>query len=310
MKVRICVLVVLGLFYSLVISYGQSNLIHYWHFNNTLPADGSGGIAYGQHLLYSDYSETRAKAAVIYCSTSGSATDTGFVDNVNGGKLNERDGFGGCCAGTNIGLRLRNPSYNMQFLWYAPAVNYKNIVIKYITKSSSFKSGMHDQVYSYSIDSGKTFITNGLTLTSVTPDTVWGLATIDLRAITKINDNSKFVFKIVFLGNNTGAKGNNRFDNITLEGDIINPNLVKTAEINTKYILYPSPAEKIINLKSGTSGDKKVSIYNSIGVQVYEFIMKEKLFSINVENYSSGLYFINIKDIDGWNNSTLKFIKK
>jgi len=310
MKIRIYKLVILGLFFSVIIGYSQSNLIYYWHFNNTIPADGSGGISYGPHLLFADYSETNTKAALVYRSLAGSSSDTGSVDNVNGGKLNERVGFGGCCAGTNIGLRLRNPSYNMQFLWYVPTVNYKNIVIKYITKSSSFKSGMHDQVYSYSIDSGKTFITTGLTLTSVTPDTVWGMATVDLRSITKINDNSKFVFKIVFLGNNTGTKGNNRFDNITIEGDIINPNIVNDPVVNARYSLYPSPAEEFINLKSGSSGDKKVSIYNSIGVQVSEFIMNEKLFSINVENYSSGLYFINVKDIDGGNNSTLKFIKK
>src|SRR5512140_2725217 len=131
MKVRIYKLIMLGLFCSILISYSQTNLIHYWHFNNTIPADGSGGIPYGQHLLYSDYSETLAKAAVIYCSIPGSTADTVSVDNVNGGKLNQREGYGGCCNTNNIGLRLRNPSVNMQFLWYVPTVNYKNIIIKY-----------------------------------------------------------------------------------------------------------------------------------------------------------------------------------
>ena len=309
MRVRIYLVTILGLFYSVINNNAQSKLIYYWHFNNTLPADGSGGIKYGPNPFYADYSSTNSKAFLAYRPINVGSADTGSVDNVNGGKLNQRDGFGGCCNGNNIGIRLRNPSDNMQFLWYVPTVNYKNIIIKYATKSSSFKSGQHDQDFSYSIDSGKNFITTGLPLQSVTPDTVWGLATVDLHSIITINNNAKFVFRILFAGNNTGSKGNNRFDNITIEGEIINTNIKVSHEITTDYKLYPNPADDYINLQLGSGGLKNVSIYNTIGVLVSEYKINEKLLLIDLTDFNPGLYFINIREDNTNNSSTLKFIK-
>jgi hypothetical protein len=309
MKIRTYLFAILGLFYSVSYCYAQSKLIYFWHFDNTLPADGSGGIKYGPNPLYADYSATNAKASVVFEPINTNSSDTGSIDNVNGGKLNERDGFGGCCGGSSIGIRLRNPSDNMQFLIELPTENYKNIVLKYATKSSSFKSGQHDQDFSYSID-GKNFITTGLPFTSITPDTVWNLVTIDMHSISTINDNYNFIFRLLFAGNTTGTKGNNRFDNITVEGDIINPNSIASHELSTGYSLFPNPAGDFINLKSGTVGIKSVSIYNSIGVLVSEFKMKEKSLLISTKNYNPGIYFINFREINRGNSSTVKFIKK
>jgi hypothetical protein len=136
------------------------------------------------------------------------------------------------------------------------------------------------------------------------------LATIDLNSISTINDNNKFVFRILFSGNNTGTKGNNRFDNITLEGDIINPNSLVSQEFITGYSLYPNPADDFINLKSEQKGIKTISVYNSIGVLISEFKMNEKSLLINVAKFNPGLYFVNINEIDGEKRYTLKFIKK
>jgi len=309
MKVRSFVIIILGLFSVIINNNAQPNLIYYWHFNNTLPADGSGGLFYGPNPFYADYAANAAKAFVVYRSINANSSDTGYVDNVTGSTKNVQTGFGGCCGTINNGIRLRNPSDNMQFLWYVPTGNYKNIVIKFATKSSSFKSGMHEQDYSYSIDSGKTFITTGIASGFIIPDTVWNVATIDLHSISTINDNNKFVFRILFSGNNTGAKGNNRFDNITLEGDIINPNSVTSIEKSADYSVYPNPASDFINLKSGVVGSKTVSIFNSIGVLVSNFSMNDKLFLINVAKYNPGLYLVFINEINGEKSYTLKFIK-
>lgn len=213
-------------------------LIHYWHFNNTLPADGSGGTYFGINPLYADFSRLE-KAAIVYEPLEGVVNDYGEMDNLVGDTINQRPGFGGCCGEVNNAVRTRNPSDSMQFLWYIPTTMYKNIVIKYETELSSIKSGQHEQIFSYSIDSAKTFITIGLPVVSNFADTVWSLVTLDLRSITSINDNSKFVLRITYGPPNTGSKGNNRFDNITIEGDI-------SSEINginditrSDYALYP-----------------------------------------------------------------------
>ncbi len=51
MKVRSFVIIILGLFSVIINNNAQPNLIYYWHFNNTLPADGSGGLFYGPILF-------------------------------------------------------------------------------------------------------------------------------------------------------------------------------------------------------------------------------------------------------------------
>ena len=109
-------------------------LIHYWHFNNTV-------LNVHYRTLPADYS-TLGNAVVIYKPIPGGGIDTtstsDYMDNINpGDTINQRPGYGGCCGGNVYGVRTRNPSDNMQFLWYLPTNAYQNIVIKYETQSSS-----------------------------------------------------------------------------------------------------------------------------------------------------------------------------
>ena len=190
-------------------------LVHYWHFNNT---------ASGIHLgaIPADYS-TLGNASVIYkpIPWGGSDTVQAYIDNLAGDTINQRPGYGGCCGGTNYAVRTRNPSDYMQFLWYIPTNKYENIVIKYETELSSTTSGQYSQVFSYSLDSALTFITSGLPITSYSAATTWELVTLDLSSIPAVNNNGKLILKMTFTPPNTGTKGNNRFDNITVEGDTI-----------------------------------------------------------------------------------------
>ncbi len=288
-----------------------SKLIYYWHFNNTLPADGSGGIAFGPHPIPADYSiQGSASAAIVYEPLQGVVSDTGYIDNLVGDTINQQPGYSGCCDEVNNAVRTRNPSDSMQFLWYLPTTMYKNIVIKYETESSSLKSGQHEQIFSYSLDSASTFITEGLPVISNFADTVWEKVTLDLRSITSINNNSKFVFRINFSAPNTGSKGNNRFDNITVEGNIFaDINVIPKIE-KSYYNLYPNPASDHINLVTTFGGEKTVSIYNSTGVLVSSYNLNGKELLINTAQLSQGLYFLKIIERDRGNSGTLKFIKE
>jgi hypothetical protein len=217
---------------SLVLSLFQAEcqaqtkkLIHYWHFNNTVV---------GAHLgvIHADYSSL-VNASIIYKPikvAGASDTSQAYIDNLAGDVINQRSGFGGCCGATNYGVRTRNPSDYMQFLWYIPTRKYQNIVIKYETQTSSLASGQLQQLFSYSIDSAQTFTTAGLPFSSVSAGVAWGLVSLDLSSIPAANNNGKLVLKILFSGQNTGTSGNNRFDNITIEGDtIIKPAFTSTA---------------------------------------------------------------------------------
>jgi hypothetical protein len=197
----------------------------------------------------------------------------------------------------------------MEFLWYIPTTRYQNIVIKYETQLSSIKSGQHEQVFSYSLDSAATFINTGLPVFSNFADTIWSLVTLDLRSIPAINNNKKFVLRINFSAPNTGNKGNNRFDNITVEGDI-SSDIDAVPEIaKSDYAIYPNPAKDHINLITTFEGEKVISIYNSAGILVSTYNLSGKEILINTSSLSQGLYFMKISETDIKNITILKFIK-
>jgi DNA repair exonuclease SbcCD nuclease subunit len=201
----------------------QSNsgkkIIHYWHFNNTLPANGGGGIKLG--AISADYS-TIGNANIVYKPLPGVLYDTtGIMDNLVGDTTNQRIAYINN-LNVNNAVRTRNPSDSMQFVWTLPTTNYKNIVIKYATQSSSVGSGQHRQNYSYSLDGGLNYTTANLPMAFDSAGLNWGLVTVDLSSITAINNNPNFIFRILYSAPNTGNSGNNRFDNITVEGDSVN----------------------------------------------------------------------------------------
>ena len=285
----------------------QKTLIHYWHFNSTLPSDGSGGVPFGANPIYADYSVGK-NAAVIYKPINEVVTDTGYIDNLVGDTLNQRPGYGGCCGLINNAVRTRNPSYEMEFLWYMPTTNYKNIVIKYETEKSSDKSGQTQQVFSYSLDSGLNFITDGLPLSYYAADIVWDLVKLDLSSISSVNDNSKFVLRINFTSPNTGSKGNSRFDNITVEGESVNGEYVKPA-INSACSIFPNPAQEFVNLTTAYNGTKTIELFNSVGILINTYKFEGNQFSINTSLMSPGFYFLNLKESNTSNINMLRFIK-
>ncbi|MGD0754039.1 MAG: T9SS type A sorting domain-containing protein [Bacteroidales bacterium] len=291
------------------VNTSSAKMIDYWHFNNTLPADGSGGILYDSQPILADFSRLGG-AAIIYKPFKGVVNDWGNIDNLVGDTINQRTGYIDCCGAVNNAVRTRNPSDSMEFLWYIPTTRYENIVIKYETQLSSIKSGQHEQIFSYSLDSASTFINTGLPVFSNFADTIWSLVTLDLRSIPEINNNRKFVLKINFSAPNTGSKGNNRFDNITVEGDI-SSDIDAVPEITkSDYAIYPNPAKDHINLITTYEGEKVVSIYNSAGILVSSYNLSGKEILINTSLLSQGLYFMKITETDVKNVTILKFIKE
>ena len=207
----------------------QKKLIHYWDMNNTLPAGGGAGVSISP--LAAEYS-TLGHAFLVYNNAVTTAASCGcsvrdsLVDNGSGGSLiNDRHILGNDTGGTsggNLYIRTRNPMNNMKFLWYMPTTAYQNLLLSYSSELSS--AGKPSQNYSYSLDSGLTFMTANLPVTSYTPGIAWGLQILDLSTISGANNNPKFVFCISYSGSAAQAtSGNDRYDNITLEGDSICP---------------------------------------------------------------------------------------
>ena len=90
-------------------------------------------------------------------------------------------------------------------------LGFNNIVVSFATQGTS--TGFNSNQFQYSLD-GVTFINFGALYA---PPLTFGLVTFDLSGISGLNDNPNAGFRIVFNGS-TSASGNNRIDNLVVEG--------------------------------------------------------------------------------------------
>ena len=109
-------------------------------------------------------------------------------------------------------------------------------------------------------------------------------------------------------------KGNNNAGTLTVEniqsGDYVlgvwNEKYVGLNEINNKTSIniYPNPAKDYINIDLNNEIKGKITIVNQLGQVVKEMNIDGKEITIDVEDLTSGVYFINVS------NQKMKFLKK
>ena len=294
----------------------QSKLIHYWHFNNHTMADSSspthtiGGID-------ADYSSIdTSKARILYAKVPLASIyyktkiDSIYVLPADADTINARMG-----QPDGIALRVRNPSDSMKLMFYIPTTNYKNIKLTYASQSSSVTKGQLHQVFDYSIDSGMTWRTSGLSMPSDSAWLIYHRTTVTFPTDTTTYNNPKLIFRITFNGNDTGVKGNNRFDNVTVEGDtfivstpVNGVNAISAA--NLHYSVYPNPVGNVLNVSSEMEGVKNISIINAEGKLVATTTLSGKLLHIDVAGLPAGAYFIKVKEVDADKVESIQFIKQ
>jgi hypothetical protein len=204
-----------SLFFTFLLSAGYSqNVIHYWHFNGpniqanvqivNLPPDST--LLPGAFMRY----EKQPGASAAY---TGGAFDGAPAE----GSI-ENNRFG-TIAGNAV--RPRNPSDSMQFLIYLPTTGYEQIVFSYAAARTN--QGAQQQLVDYSLDSGVTYTSAGLSTTVLTPQPspLFTTYSFNFSSIPVVNNNSKFVFRVRFAVNASGGSGNNRFDNMVMEGQAL-----------------------------------------------------------------------------------------
>ncbi len=314
----IAIVAIMAILFSTKEISAQTKLIHYWHFNNTLPTSGAGGIHFGTGKMNSDYTKSGVTTGYLrFLKVAGCLADTGYWDNLLGDSINQRPGYGACCpvfgaTVSNSAVRTRNPTDSMQFLWYIPTTNYKNIKITWESESSSTGSGQHRMNYSYSLDSGATFITTNLPKLFDSAGTAWGKIVLNLSAISTVTNTNKLMLRIKFSAPNTGGSGNNRFDNITVEGDSVSSGPTGIHEYGYTtgdYKVYPNPANDRLTISSARNEASEIVILNLIGQVVSSYKDDGKQLPIDVSTLTNGIYFVRINDLNGENKAVLKFVK-
>jgi hypothetical protein len=195
------------------------SLIHYWHFNSF--NSGFSAATNPDNLVpyRADYSVgDTSRVKVAFTKLPGtSAAYTTYWDQTTGDTANSKQGaVAGNC------LRPRNPSDSMQLLFYIPSTGYKDIAFRYTAQRSSASNGAAANLFSYSTDSGATWITTGLSVDSFALTAAWAASPLIQINNPAANNNPRLVFRILFAApGTTGTSGNNRIDNVSVEGSLI-----------------------------------------------------------------------------------------
>jgi len=158
-----------------------------WNFNDSdLNVDhGSGSLTTNFNL-----------ANVVF--TLGGSSINARLGDVAGQSVTLQGGTGNVNNGRNLTLSLSTLGYN-------------NIIVTFASQGTA--TGFTSNQFQYSLD-GVTFIDFGA---PYVPTTSFALFTFDLSSIPGLNDNPNAAFRIVFTGA-TSASGNNRIDNLVVEG--------------------------------------------------------------------------------------------
>ncbi|NLX13152.1 MAG: hypothetical protein GXY44_05775 [Phycisphaerales bacterium] len=173
-----------------------ASLLHYWHCNS-LP---SGTLT----TIMSEYSIIPGDQITYPGSGSG------YMDRVDPGTtLNAR-----MDQPAGYALRVRNPSNTRELLLKLPTTGYQYISLSYaVTRTVN---GAQTQSIYYRLGDQEPWIPRAEEI-EITEQ--YQTYSFDFSGIPGVNDNPEFAVRIMFGGSNaSGTEGNNRFDNIAMEG--------------------------------------------------------------------------------------------
>ncbi len=298
-------LLTLSVALAIGISTNAQSLIHYWHFNNITAASHNPGIpALKANVSLLDTN----KATIVYKLSTTNTAYAGYIDNVTGTDSNAR-----MSTAAGNGLRVRNPSDSMELRFYIPTTGYKNISLKYAAQCSSLGSGMLAQLFDYSTDSGATWVTTGLNTlvdsVKTAIDPAWKIININFGTTTTVNNTAKLVFRIKFWGNTALTSGNNRFDNVTVEGDALTsvPNCYGLPQ---QSMIYPNPAKEQVTISMPLAGVKSITFINETGAVVSKMQTAETQLPVNVSGLTAGNYFILVNNNTTNTTEQIRFLKQ
>ena len=164
--------------------------IHYWNFNET------------NNLLDASFTVGDGLLDIV----PGVAT---VITHDDGQDFVGENARFGDPAGSH--LRINNP-LGSEMTWEVPTSGYEEILVMYETRRSGQGAGL--QVVEYA--------TNALDFVGFTNIVTFNdapvLHTLDFTGVPGVDDNTHFTIRITFEQGAGGTEGNNRFDNITVDG--------------------------------------------------------------------------------------------
>ncbi len=188
---------------------GTTELVHYWHFNDEEITEDD--------EVFTDYTINGLAPGFITYPGDGGAMDFRShregdeVSNYNL-RMNQPEDDGSV-------LRLRNPSANRELHISIPTTGYKDLILTYATTRT--ENGNQTHQLQVSADGGASWanVQDAYYVNSLREEEGWSERRVVLSGMTAINDNPNTTFRILFIGEgNDNPSGNNRLDNVSLDG--------------------------------------------------------------------------------------------
>ncbi len=260
-----------------VFEESERALIHYWHFNY-LP-DGN---------LASQTPNTSLTEETAVLSYEGEGE--GYMDRVSDGSdINARDGVSGERA-----LRVRNPADTRELLFKLPTTGFEDIVMSYAVKRTSKGAQVQGIYFRTEANGGWMPFRENI---QINED--YHLVEIDFSEIKEVNDNAHFMVKITFPHeSSSGTSGNNRFDNVTLEGYNIERSNITDDGADFRFRIFPIPASNSISVESQYKINE-LRIYDINGKEVKKERPAALQHKININMLRKGVYFMEIQTLGG-----------
>jgi len=167
--------------------------------------------------------------------------------------------------------------------------------------------------------------TFSLTATANIPDTVWtglpanmdvntndanasitwdfGDASTGTGAIVSHTYNTPGVVQVVVVISNGGCS-DTIVQNVMVMLDTSTPRIVSLG-----FDVFPNPSTGLFNVKSPSSIEKEIEVYNVLGEAVFTYTYTGNTTTIDLSNLDKGVYFIRIKEnVSGGKNGTKRII--
>jgi hypothetical protein len=204
----------LGLVFSWLVFVGIGQTVfHCWNFNGTSPFSSPINL---DNRIIGNGEITHALVDVE--NFAGNTSNQCIVD-VAGAAF---------CPTGGASLANNGQSINLRF----PTTGFQNIVLRFWARATT--SGFNNNSIQYSTDGGINFSTLPGSSFSPSTATSGGVFSFSFAAVPGVNNNSDFEIRILLDGA-TGTTGNNRYDNITLEGDVISANSISIDNVSSLF---------------------------------------------------------------------------
>lgn len=272
----------------------QSSLLYYWHFNTLVtPTDVT--VIDADYTLIAGFTGSFEYTDPVEGQRDIDAYSPGTLLNIQMGET------------PGSAARVRNPATLRSLVFDVPTTGAENIVFTYAVQRS--ENGSQSNTVEYSLD-GTTFILAGLSNNTqdLTDFEVWQNFVYDFSGIEGANDNDNFKIRITFNHASAGnPSGNNRFDNITLTGTLLQSDLGLFESGETSVQVFPNPAIEAIAVIADQQ-IQQLYVFDAVGALVIqiEHINGTEL-SFDVSSLEAGIYMILVQTTTGY--SQTRFVK-